>query len=449
MKELREWAKAHAAEIREDFFRFLRFPSISTDPAYAPHMESCARWLVDYIRQKTGMRAELIPTEGYSIVYAEDLRAGTKAPTLLIYGHYDVQPVDPIELWKSDPFEPTERNGKIYARGAVDDKGQIFYGLLAAYALKDRLKVNLKFCIEGEEECGSGGLSKALPRLKEKFKADALLVIDFGQFDRETPAINLGARGILTMEAVLTGSHTDLHSGIHGGLAYNPNRALVELLAKMWDAEGRVAIPHFYDDVVHVSPKEREAFAYPYEPEKYKREFGIGVLGGQKKLSMVENNCFMPTLEINGISGGYAGSGFKTVISSKAVAKISVRLVPHQDPDKVAKRIEDFLKKNVVSGMKIDVTYFGGEPAFRGNPGSKLAQAVRKAAQEVTGKECKNMLCSASIPVVAKIIREMGIDVVGMGYGLDTDDIHAPNEHFDLNRLEKGFLTVARTLELL
>lgn len=450
MEELEKWARSKAKQIQEDYFKFLHFKSISTDPAFKEEMHLCAKWLAKYIDEKTGMKTELIETEGYPLVFAE--KRDPQKKTVLIYGHYDVQPVDPIELWKSDPFEPTLRSGKVYARGAVDDKGQIFYAIVALWALKElgkKLNVNIKLCIEGEEESASRGLSLSLAKLKDKLKADSLLVVDFGQFDKETPGISLGARGILSMEVTLTGSSTDLHSGIHGGLAYNPNRALAELMAKMWDEEGRVAIDGFYDDVVKTTEGELEAFAYPMELESYKHEFGIEAIGGQKGLSMVENNCFMPTLEINGMSGGYTGQGFKTVIPAKAVAKISVRLVPHQDPEKVAQLIERFLKRHLVKGMKMDIAYLGGEPAFRGSFDSDLAKAVRRASEEVTGKECKNMLCSASIPIVAKILREIEMDVVGMGYGLNSDDIHAPNEHFDMIRFHKGFLTVARSLELL
>lgn len=452
LAKLKQWIDAHRSQIREDYFQFLRFKSISADPAFAQEIDRCAAWLRDYVASKTGMKAELIETEGYPLIYAEDLRAGPKAPTVLIYGHYDVQPVDPLELWESDPFEPTERQGRVFARGAVDDKGQIFYGILAVRAWKElglKLPINLKFCIEGEEESSSVGLSKSLPRLKEKLKADSLLVIDFDQYDPETPGLTLGARGMLALEVTLTGSKGDLHSGIHGGIAYNPNKALVQLLAQMWDEKGRVAIPGFYDEVVKTTEKERNQFDFHFTKEKYSKEFGVEAFGGEKHLSMAENNCFQPTLEINGIGGGYTGAGFKTVIPAHATAKISVRLVPHQDPRKVGQLVSDFLKKHVTPGMKIKVNYLGGEPAFRGSPNSALAKAVCQAGSEVMGQPCKNMLCPASIPIVAKLIQEIGLDVVGMGYGLSTDQIHAPNEHFDLTRLEKGFLTVARTLELL
>jgi acetylornithine deacetylase/succinyl-diaminopimelate desuccinylase-like protein len=452
LNELKKWIEHNREKVREDYFRFLRFKSISANPEYASELKQCADWVHGYISKHTTLKAEVIPTEGYPLIYAEDLKAGKGAPTVLMYGHYDVQPVDPIELWKSDPFEPTIRDGKVYARGAVDDKGQIFYAITALRAWKELGKafpVNVKLCVEGEEESSSLGLSKILPKLKEKFKTDSLLVVDFDQYDAETPALSLGARGIFAMEVTLTGSKSDLHSGVHGGMAYNPNKALVQLLSKLWDEQGRVAVKGFYDEVLQPSKEEMAQFAFRYDEKSYKKEFEVSALGGELGCTLAENNSFRPTLEINGIGGGYTGAGFKTVIPAHASAKISCRLVPNQDPEKLAHLIGDFLKKHVTPGMKIAINYLGGEPAFRGRFDSLLAKAVTLASNEVMGKPCKNILCGASIPIVAKMIRELKCEVVGMGYGLPTDDIHAPNEHFDFHRFEKGFLTVARTIELL
>ncbi len=449
---LRKWMDKSRIEVREDYFHFLRFKSISTDPAFAKDVRICADWLKNYIAKNTAMIAEVIETEGYPIVYAEDMRAGPNAPTILMYGHYDVQPVDPIELWDSDPFEPTERNGKIYARGAVDDKGQIFYAVTALRAWKDlgkELPVNLKFCIEGEEESASLGLSKSLPKLKEKLKADTLLVIDFDQFDEQTPALTLGARGLVAFELTLTGSKSDMHSGLHGGMAYNPNRAMAELLSKVWDKNGRIQIPGFYDDVVEVSEEDRRLFSFRYEKESYSKEFGIDAIGGERERTLADNNGLRPTFEINGMTGGYTGTGFKTVIPAHATAKISCRLVPNQNPHKIFEQVSSFLKKHVEPGMKIQITNLGGEAAYRGTPDSDLAKAIALAAAEVTGRPCKNILSGGSIPIVAAMVKTLGVDVVGMGYGLATDDIHAPNEHFQFSRFEKGFLTVGRALELL
>jgi acetylornithine deacetylase/succinyl-diaminopimelate desuccinylase-like protein len=449
---LKKWMEKNRAEVREDYFRFLRFKSISNDPAYAKDLRACAEWLKDYISKKTALKAEVLETEGYPMVYAEDMRAGPDAPTLLMYGHYDVMPVDPIELWDSDPFEPTERDGKIYARGAVDNKGQIFYAVTALKAWKELGKlarVNLKMCIEGEEESGSPGLSKSLHKFKEKLKADSLLVIDFDLYDSKTPALTLGARGLLAMEVTLTGSKGDLHSGAHGGMAYNPNRALVELLAKVWDKEGRIQIHGFYDDVQELSDEERRLFSFHYDKESYSKEFGIDAIGGERGRTLSDNNGFRPTFEINGMTGGYTGKGVKTVIPAHASAKITCRLVPRQDPDRIFQLVSDFLKKHVEPGMKIQITNYGGEPSFRGNPTCELAKAVALASSESTGKPCKNIVSGGSIPIIAKMEKLLGVEVVGMGYELPTDNIHAPNEYFEFSRFEKGFLTVGRALELL
>ncbi len=448
MQEFILWYRQHLAQIKEDYFRFLRFASISADPTYRQDVLDCAEFLKKYLEQG-GLKAELIATSGYPIVYAEDLSAGAKAETLLIYGHYDVQPVDPTDLWKSPPFEPTEREGKIFARGAVDDKGQIFYACVAAIAWKNMgrsLPVNLKFCIEGEEESHSMGIIKALPSLKKKLECDSLLIVDFDSMPDGSPAVSLGARGCLGLEVTLTGSNQDLHSGILGGVAYNPNRAMVELLAKLWDENGRVTAAGFYEDV---EPIQNDKYAYTLDKDALKRDFGIEAIGGEKGHTLKESNWFRPTLEINGIFGGYTGAGMKTVIPAIATAKISCRLVVHQDPDKVGKAIGSFLEKNAPKGMKVKVTYQGGVGAYRSHPDSPLVKAVMKSASEITGKRAEHILSGGSIPIAADFARVLGVEVVGMGVGLPTDNIHSPNEHFDMLRFEQGFLTVARMLELL
>ena len=443
--QFKKWADENRDRFREEYFHFLRFKSISTDPAFKKDVRACAQWVKNYVAENTAMKTELIETEGYPLIYAEDV--GRDGPTILIYGHYDVQPVDPLELWVNDPFDPTIRDGKVYARGAVDDKGQIFYAIQAVRAwheLKRQLPINLKFCIEGEEESSSMGLSKALPKIKDKLQCDALLVVDFGAMDATTPAISLGARGLTALEVTLTGSKTDLHSGMYGGLAYNPNRALAELLAKLWDSNGRVQVPGFYDDCLDVTPEEQKQFAFRFEDKDL-----FGSRGGEKDRSPMENNCFRPALEINGICGGYTGAGIKTVIPASATAKLTCRLVPNQDPQKIALQIGQFLTRNAERGMKVDLKIHGGERAFRARPDSDLAKAVSSAATEVCSKECVKIVSGASIPIVAQLMHALQCDVVGMGYGLPSDDIHAPNENFDMERFEKGFLTVARTMELL
>lgn len=450
--QLKQWFNAHAKQIKEDYFTFLRFPSISADPSYALELKACAAWVKDYLTKYCAMKAELVETAGYPLVFAEDLRAGKGAPTLLAYGHYDVQPVDPLELWKSDPFQPTERDGKIYARGAVDDKGQIFYAMVAARAwheLGKELPINLKFCIEGEEESASVGLSTTLPKLKDKLQADYLVVVDSNQFDETTPALTLSGRGLATFEVILRGSSTDLHSGLHGGLAYNPNRALVELLSKVWDQNGRVQIEGFYDDVLELSEEEKSQYAFRFDEKNYRKEFGIDAIGGEKGRTLAEKNGLRPTFEINGMTGGYTGKGFKTVIPQEARAKISCRLVPHQNPKKITAIVTAFLKKHVQPGIQIEVKDLGAEEAFWGSPDSLAAKALALASSEVMEHECKKTLGGGSIPIIASMTKLLKAEVVGMGQGLPTDSIHAPNEHFDFKRFEHGFLSFARMLELI
>ncbi|HSX12865.1 MAG TPA: dipeptidase [Chlamydiales bacterium] len=442
----KRWFDENFSQIREDYFRFLRFASVSTDESYRPHVMACADFLADYLK-KHGFHAEQIPTIGYPIVYAEDCSAGPAAPTILIYGHYDVQPVDPIESWVSPPFEPTERDGKIYARGAVDDKGQIFYACLAAIAWKatrNTLPVNLKFCIEGEEESHSMGLSSALPKLKDRFNADELLIVDFDSASDGTPSVTLGARGCIALEVTLTGSNQDLHSGQMGGIAYNPNRALVQLLAKLWDQNGTVTVPGFYDGVENPSPADLKNYTFSMTEEELKKDFGIVAFANEKGRNLQESNWFRPTLEINGIFGGYSGKGSKTVIPAIATAKITCRLVVNQDALKIGDAIEKFLRQHAPKGMDVQVLQQGGIGAYRSSMNTPLSRAVAKAASDVSGKKSAYVLSGASIPIGAEFVRIMNIPVVGTGYGLSTDRIHAPNEHFDWKRFEKGFLTIAR-----
>ncbi len=451
MDKFTSWIDRNQDRIQKEYFDFLKFKSIGTDPQYKGDTLACACWVRDYL-SRSGMQSELIETVGHPVVFAENLHAGPSAHTLLIYGHYDVQPVDPIELWHSPPFEPEVRDGIIYARGAVDDKGQIFYAMQAVLAFKEleeRLPINLKFCIEGEEESGSLGLTRALPQLKSRLKCDSLLVPDFDLLSADVPAISLGARGIVTLEVTLIGSDTDLHSGLHGGLAYNPNRALVELLAQLYDADGHIQVPGFYDDVELMNEEEKNLFSYLDHPDAYKDAFKIRALGGEKGRSMKEANWFRPTLEINGIAGGYAGPGFKTVIPSRAHAKISCRLVPNQDPEKIGRSVAEFLRSHVARGMEIDVQVEKGERAFRSRADSRLARAVSDSYSDVMGQPCRRQLTGGSIPIIAELMRSVSEEVVGMGYGLLSDQIHAPNEHFDMQRFNKGIRTVAQTIQRL
>jgi acetylornithine deacetylase/succinyl-diaminopimelate desuccinylase-like protein len=293
------------------------------------------------------------------------------------------------------------------------------------------------------------GLSNVLSQIKDQLHAESLLVVDFDSFDETTPAINLGARGMVSMDVSLTGSNGDLHSGSFGGIAYNPNRGLVELLAKLYDENGRVQVDGFYDDVMEASEEEKQSYAKSYDRPTITKEFGIHAFGGEKGRTLQEANLFQPTLEINGLGGGYFGAGFKTVIPATAIAKISCRLVPHQDPKKIGRQVTAFLEKHCPKGLKLHAKVLSGAKAYRGNAFSPLAKAVAAASEEIMGQTCQRSLAGGSIPIVAALAEAIQADVVGMGYGLATDQIHAPNEHFDFRRFNLGFFTIARTLERL
>lgn len=441
-------------EALQDYFTFLRFESVSTDPDYKDRTRACALWLEDYIK-KSGFKTEVWETATHPILFASWLEAGPNKPTLLIYNHYDVQPVDPLNEWDSPPFEPVIKDGEIYARGAQDNKGQCFYVVQALKALlkkNKKLPINIKLCIEGEEECGSESLSKALtePKRQEQLKADYLAVVDMGIPDKHTPAVTLGVRGIVTMELRIEGSNSDLHSGSHGGIVINPLHALVEMLSKLRDSKGRVTIPGFYDDVADADPSQKSKISFNFDEKEYEKTFGALPCGGESQYTPLERAWNRPTLEINGISGGYSGPGFKTVIPAKAVAKISCRLVPHQDPIKIGELVAQHLKSLAPKGIKVEVEiYHGGGKAVRANPSSDVVTAFAKAYEELFEKPCKNTFSGGSIPIITQLAEASQSEVILLGFGLPDDKIHAPNEHFGVDRLEKGFIVMARAINLL
>ena len=443
----------HRDALLEEFFTFLRFQSVSTEPAYKSEMHACVHWLEGKL-QELGFVTELWTTSSHPVLYAQRPTqvAGNK-PTVLIYNHYDVQPIDPIELWVSPPFEPAIRDGQIFARGAQDNKGQCFYVLAALQALlaqHGELPVNVKLIIEGEEEAGSRGLHEILPSKAQKLTADYLAVVDMGLHAIDHPAVTLGIRGIVTMTVTATGSKIDLHSGVYGGIAYNPLHALVEVYAKARDASGRVTIPGFYDGIIEPSEDELAKLDFTFDEREYTNEVGQAPAGGEQRYSPLHSNWLRPTLEINGIGGGYFGGGFKTVIPATVVSKLSARLVPGQDPLKIAKSIETFLVSNAPQGVEIavsDVVETGG--AIRTSPNSVGIQAAAKAYEEVSNTHCGFILSGGSIPVVAELSAASGAEPVMLGWGLPEDNMHAPNEHFGIDRLKLGLATMARFLEIL
>lgn len=434
----------------QDFIEFLAIPSISSEAAFAKETEKCAHWVQNRLA-KLGFKTELWKTGKHPIVFAEKIVDKNK-PTLLIYNHYDVQPVDPLELWESPPFEPKIKDGKIYARGAQDNKGQCFYVLEALRHFKEKgeFPINIKLCIEGEEECGSDSLNKIIASKQKELKADYVVIVDLGIPGPASPAVTLGTRGLITFELEVRGSKGDLHSGSHGGLAYNPIFALVKILSAVKDDSGKITIPGFYQDVEPFSEADRQKIHFDFQEREYQNNFGILPTGGENELTPLERNWLRPTFEINGIFGGYTGNGFKTVIPAKAFAKISCRLVPNQIPDKIAKLLKNYLEKKAPPGIEVIVHLHGeGGEAARSNPSSIGVQAFSHAYSEVFGTPCKYILEGASIPIIPKLVKYSGGDPILVGLGLSTDNIHAPNEHFSLDRLEKGAQVIIKAIEKL
>ncbi|MEN9343625.1 MAG: hypothetical protein RLZZ453_412 [Chlamydiota bacterium] len=445
MHNWKEWYDKHHNDIKNDFFKFLQIPSVGTDPKFKKQTIEAAHFLRDYLL-KIGLDVELWETEKFPIVFGS-YYAGEGRPTLLLYNHYDVQPVDPLELWKSPPFEPTVREGKIYARGAVDNKGQCFYTLTAIRAwleLSKEKNLNLKVFIEGEEESGSHATEAVLQHHQQALEADHLLIVDVDIPDRNTPAVTVGVRGIMSLEVICQNAAADLHSGVHGGIALNPNRILSGLLAGLWNDKGQVTLHGFYDGVE--PPPEID---FPFNEHLYKKKFGVGALCYESGYTVGQTGGVRPTLEINGMIGGYTGEGFKTIIPAKASAKLSCRLVPGQDPAKIFSLIKTYFISNAPPGCKMEVIDYGGSVAYRSDIDSSLVKTVAMSYEEVFGCPCSCLFCGASIPLIVKLAEVSRANVALIGMGLAEDGIHAPNEHFDWERFEKGFLVISTILNRL
>ncbi len=446
-------ALQYIEENRENFIdqlkELLRYPSVSADSKYKDDVAKCA----EHVRAKfegLGLKAKIYPTKGHPIVYAEYSRPENKR-TLLVYGHYDVQPVDPLNLWKKPPFEPTIENGNIIARGASDDKGQFLIHLLAVESyLKsgEPVPVNLKFVIEGEEEIASNNLDLFIQQNHDLLKADAVVVSDTAMYGPEVPAITYGLRGIAAAEIKLTGPDRDLHSGSFGGSICNPVTELARLIAKFHGEDYHVQIDGFYDDVRSLEQWERDAFAaLPHSEEAYLKKTGSIGLAGEKGFSTLERIWARPTCEINGIYGGYSGEGSKTIIPSWAGAKVTMRLVPDQNPDDILEKFEKFVKKAAPAGVKVEVMKYGGaNPAIVGRD-SFLVQAATRALQKAYGKEPVFMREGGSIPIVNVFKAELGLDTLLLGFGQHDDNAHSPNEKFSLNDFHRGVITVVHMLE--
>ncbi len=429
----------------DELMALLRIPSVSTTAAHQEDVAAAAWWLEEHMHSIGLENVEIIQTSGHPIVYGDWLHAGDGQPTVLIYGHYDVQPVDPLELWLTPPFEPTVRDGRLYARGASDDKGQTFVHLKAVEALlaaTGALPVNVKFLLEGEEEVGSPALVDFVPNQQEKLAADVGLISDSHILAPDQPSILYGLRGIWTGEVTVTGPATDLHSGTYGGVVHNPNQALAEMLAALHDGTGRVAVPGFYDDVRELGADERAALAQvPYGETEVLRETGAPALWGEADYSVVERTGARPTLEINGMWGGFIEPGFKTVIPSQAHAKISCRLAPNQDPDRIGALVADYLRTLAPPTVEITVTTGHVGHAFLTPLDVPALQAAAAAYARVFGAAPVYTLEGGSIPVVVVFQQALDIPVVLMGFGLPDDNLHAPNEKLDLENLYRGIAT--------
>ncbi len=428
----------------DELFELLRIPSVSADVAFKNDVIKTAAVIKEKLIAAGAEKVEICETAGYPIVYGEKI-IDPKLPTVLVYGHYDVQPADPIELWTSGPFEPVIKDGKIYARGACDDKGQMYMHVKAFELMMqtNSLPCNVKFMIEGEEEVGSTNLGLFVKANKEKLKADVIVISDTGIIANDIPSITVGLRGLCYVEVEVTGPNRDLHSGLYGGAVANPINILCEMIAKMKDDKGHIAIPGFYDDVEILSSEERAEMAKaPFDLEKYKKALDLSDIHGEAGFSTNERNSIRPTLDVNGIWGGYQGEGAKTVIASKAYAKISMRLVPHQNSDKITKLFSDYFNSIAPKSVKVKVTpHHGGEPVV--TPSTTAAYKAASMAMETTfGKKPVPVRSGGSIPIVAMFKSELNLDSVLMGFGLDSDAIHSPNEHYGVFNFFKGIETI-------
>lgn len=428
----------------EELLALLRIPSISANSDHKQDMQTCAEAVKDSLLASGADKAVIYETPGHPIVYGEKI-TDPSWPTVLVYGHYDVQPADPLELWHSAPFEPSIRDGKIFARGACDDKGQFYMHVKALEVMvkNNLLKTNIKFCIEGEEEIGSPNLAKFVESNKELLKCDVILISDTAMISMDTPSIDTGVRGLSYIEVEVTGPNRDLHSGVYGGAVANPATVLAKMIASCHDEHNHITIPGFYDDVLEASSAERALLGNaPFDEKAYTEDLGIQAVYGEKGYSTNERTGIRPTLEVNGIWGGYTGEGSKTVLPSKATAKISARLVPNQSSAKITAILLDYFKSIAPAGVTVKATeHHGGEP-YLTPIDSKAYQAAAKAIEKSFGKIPVPVRGGGSIPICSLFEKELGVKIVFMGFGLDSDNLHSPNEKYDLVNFYKGIETI-------
>lgn len=450
MKEIKSYLNANKDRYLNELLELLRIPSVSADPRFAGDVRRMAEATAEHLKAAGADKVEIHDTAGHPIVYGEKM-IDPKAPTVLVYGHYDVQPADPLELWESPPFEPVVKitklhpDGAVFARGACDDKGQFFMHVKAFEAMvkHNLLTCNVKFMIEGEEEVGSKNLEKFCLANQKKLSCDVVLISDTSIINNNTPSLTVGLRGLCYMEVEVQGPNKDLHSGVYGGAVANPVNVLCSMIASLHDAKRRVAVAGFYDGVEKVSAKERKLMnEAPYDEKQYMKDLGVNDLMGEKGFTTVERTGIRPTLDVNGIWGGYIGEGAKTVLPSKAFAKISMRLVPGQDPKKIEKLFQKHFESLAPKSVKVKVdAHHGGYPVVVPT-NSVEYKAAEKAMEATFGKKALPQRGGGSIPIVAMFDQVLKAKSVLMGFGLDSDDIHSPNEHYGLFNYYKGIETI-------
>jgi acetylornithine deacetylase/succinyl-diaminopimelate desuccinylase-like protein len=444
IKTVDNYIESNKDRFLDELIDLLKIPSVSADPAYSKDVHRAAELLSNRLKEIGIDKVEICPTVGYPIVYGEKI-VDEQLPTVLVYGHYDVQPADPIELWDSPPFEPIIKDGKIYARGACDDKGQMYMHIKAVELMlkTDGLPCNVKFMIEGEEEVGSDNLGLFVKANKERLKADLVLISDTGMIANDVPSLTVGLRGLSYIEVEVTGPKRDLHSGLYGGAVGNPINILCDMIASLMDENKMVTIPGFYDGVIEVSAEERAEMAKaPFSEQEYCDELDMAATQGEAGYSTLERATIRPTMDVNGIWGGYTGDGAKTVLPSKVYAKISCRLVPGQDPDKITDLLINHIENMGPDCVKVKVTpHHGGQPYL--TPTEFTGYKAAHKAMEITfGKTPIPMRSGGSIPIVAMFEEELGLKSVLMGFGLDSDAIHSPNEHYGIFNYLKGIQTI-------
>jgi acetylornithine deacetylase/succinyl-diaminopimelate desuccinylase-like protein len=444
MQAWKDYHQQNEQRFLDELIELLKIPSVSANSNHNEDTARCAEAVKKSLLNAGASHAEICPTKGHPIVYAEKI-IDPSLPTILTYGHYDVQPADPLELWHSGPFEPVIKDGKIYARGACDDKGQVFMHVKSLEILNatNSVQCNLKYIIEGEEEVGSVHLGEFLEANKEKLKADIVLVSDTSMISMDSPSIESGLRGLSYLEVEVTGPNRDLHSGVYGGAVANPLTILSKMIASLHDENNQITVEGFYDKVAELTEAERKALNQaPFDLEEYKNELAVNEVWGEKGYTTIERTGIRPTLEVNGMWGGYIGEGAKTVLPSKAFAKISMRLVPHQVSEEITELFIKHFTRIAPSSVKVSVTpHHGGEPVVTPTDGIAY-KAAEKAIETTFGKTPIPTRGGGSIPIIALFERVLGLKTVLMGFGLDNDNIHSPNEKYDIVNYHKGIETI-------